>query len=144
MVHVPYRGTGPALQGLLAGEVQLMIGNYGVFRGAHEGGRARVLAISSRERHPGLPDVPTVAETGLDWSVVGFNGIVAPARIPPARRQVLEDAFRAVMASPEMGALLVSLGSVPAFAPGAALDERMRAEREAWARLVREASIQAE
>jgi tripartite-type tricarboxylate transporter receptor subunit TctC len=144
MLHVPYRGTGPALQGLLAGDVQLMIGNYGVFRGAHEGGRVRVLAITSRARHPALPEVPTVAETGLDWSVVGFNGVVAPARIPPERRLLLEDAFRAVMAMPGTAAQMAVLGSVADFAPGAALDARMRADREAWTRLAQEANIQAE
>jgi tripartite-type tricarboxylate transporter receptor subunit TctC len=82
MTHVPYRGTGPALSGLLAGDVHLMIGNYGVFRGAHEGGRVHVLAISTRARHPNLPDIPTAIEAGTDWSVIGFNGIIAPARIP--------------------------------------------------------------
>ncbi|MCU0887238.1 MAG: tripartite tricarboxylate transporter substrate binding protein [Rubritepida sp.] len=144
MTHVPYRGTGPALQGLLAGDVQLMIGNYGVFRGAHEGGRVRVLAISSRERHPNLPDIPTVAESGVDWSLMGFNGIVAPARIPADRRQRLEDAYRAVMEMPETVAQMLSFGSVAAFLPGAALDAHMREQRGFWTRLVREANIQAE
>jgi tripartite-type tricarboxylate transporter receptor subunit TctC len=144
MTHVPYRGTGPALQGLLAGDVQLMIGNYGVFRGAHEGGRVRVLAISSGERHPNLPDIPTVLESGVDWSLMGFNGIIAPARIPPERRQRLEEAYRAVMAMPETVAQMLSFGSVAAFLPGAALDAHMREQRAFWTRLVREANIQAE
>jgi tripartite-type tricarboxylate transporter receptor subunit TctC len=144
MTHVPYRGTGPALQGMLAGDVQLMIGNYGVFRGAHEGGRVRVLGISSPERHPALPDVPTVMETGTDWAVVGFNGVLAPARIPPARRQLLEDACREVMETEDMKALMITLGSVAAFTTGAELDARMRREREGWTRLVRAANIQAE
>lgn len=144
MTHVPYRGTGPALQGLLAGDVQLMVGNYGVFRGAHEGGRVRVLAISSETRHPGLPDVPTVKETGTDWSLMGFNGVIAPARIPPARRQMLEDGFRAVMGTPEMAALMINLGSVAAFTPGAVLDAHMREQRAAWTRLAREANITVE
>ena len=144
MTHVPYRGTAPALQGLLAGDVQLMIGNYGVFRGAHEGGRVRVLAISSPERHPALPEIPTVRETGVDWALRGFNGILAPTRIPPARRQLLEDGFRAVMAAPDMVALMNSMGSVAAFTPGAALGAHMLAQRGFWTRLVREANIQAE
>jgi len=144
MTHVPYRGTGPALQGLLAGDVQLMVGNYGVFRGAHEGGRVKILAITSAERHPNLPNVPTVQETGLDWTLMGFNGVIAPARIPPARRQVLEDGFRAVMATPEMNTLMLSLGSIVAFTPGAVLDTHMREQRAAWTRLAREANISVE
>jgi tripartite-type tricarboxylate transporter receptor subunit TctC len=104
----------------------------------------RVLAISSDARHAGLPDVPTVKETGMDWSLMGFNGVIAPARIPPARRQFLEEAFRAVMAPPEMTALMINLGSVSAFTTGATLDAHMRAERAAWTRLAREANITVE
>ncbi len=144
LTHVPYRGTGPALAGLLAGDVQLMVGNYGVFRGAHEAGRVRVLAISSEARHPNLPDIPTVKESGVDWALMGFNGIIAPARIPPARRQLLEDALRAVMEEPAMVTQMLSLGSIAAFTPGAALDAHMREQRAFWTRLVREANIQAE
>ncbi len=144
LTHVPYRGTGPALAGLLAGDVQLMVGNYGVFRGAHEAGRVRVLAISSEARHPNLPDIPTVKESGVDWALMGFNGVIAPARIPPARRQLLEDALRAVMEEPAMVTQMLSLGSIAAFTPGAALDAHMREQRAFWTRLVREANIQAE
>jgi tripartite-type tricarboxylate transporter receptor subunit TctC len=144
LTHVPYRGTAPALQGLLAGDVQLMIGNYGVFRGVHEAGRVKVLAISSAERHPGLPQVPTAREAGLEWVSMGFNGVIAPAGIPAERRQALEDGFRTVMAMPEIAALMTSLGSIPRFTGGAELDALMRTERAGWTRLVREANIQAE
>lgn len=144
MTHVPYRGTGPALAGLLAGDVHMMIGNYGVFRGAHEAGRVKVLAISTPARHPNLPDIPTAREAGTEWGIIGFNGIIAPRRIPPERRQVLEDGFRHVIALPEMQAQLLTFGSLADFAPGAELDRRMAAERDSWTRLVREANIQPE
>lgn len=142
MTHVPYRGTGPAMAGLLAGDVHMMIGNYGVFRGAHEAGRVKVLAISTPARHPNLPDIPTAREAGTDWGVIGFNGIIAPRRIAPERRQLLEDGFRHVIGLPEMQAQLLSFGSLADFAPGTDLDRRMAAERESWTRLVREANIQ--
>ncbi|MDB5412201.1 MAG: hypothetical protein JWR10_536 [Rubritepida sp.] len=144
MTHVPYRGTGPALQGLLAGDTQLMVGNYGVFRGAVDGGRLRILAISSPERHPSIPDVPTVKEAGLDWTIMGFNGVIAPVRIPAARRQILENAFGTILAQPATVAQMLTFGSIAAFTPGAELDARMRTERADWTRLVREANIQAE
>jgi tripartite-type tricarboxylate transporter receptor subunit TctC len=144
MLHVPYRGTGPALQGLLAGDAHLMIGNFGVFRGAVEAGRARVLAISSPERHPALPEVPTVREAGVDWSLMGFMGVIAPVRLAPARRQALEDAFRVVVESAEIRDLLLGLGSFAAFTPGPALDQHMRTQRALWTRLVQEANIQTE
>ena len=142
MTHVPYRGTGPALNGLLAGDVHMMIGNYGVFRGAHEGGRVRVLAISTRTRHPNLPDIPTAIEAGTDWSIIGFNGVIAPARISPERRKILESGFEAVMRLPETVAQMLGFGSIADYAPGIALDVRMRAERESWTRLVREAKFE--
>jgi tripartite-type tricarboxylate transporter receptor subunit TctC len=142
MTHVPYRGTGPAMAGLLAGDVHMMIGNYGVFRGAHEAGRVKVLAISTPARHPNLPNIPTVREAGTDWGVIGFNGIIAPRRIPADRRQRLEDGFRHVIGLPEMQAQLLTFGSLADFAPGADLDRRMAAERASWTQLVREANIQ--
>jgi len=144
MTHVPYRGTGPAMAGLLAGDVHMMIGNYGVFRGAHEAGRVKVLAISTPARHPNLPSIPTAREAGTDWGIIGFNGIIAPRRIPADRRQRLEDGFRHVIGLPAMQAQLLSFGSLADFAPGAELDRRMAAERASWTRLVREANIQAE
>lgn len=142
MLHVPYRGTGPALQGMLAGDSQLMIGNYGVFRALHEAGQVRILAISGAERHPGLPNVPTVREQGVDWSVMSFNGVVAPAGISAERRQLLGDAFRTVMNEPELRARLTDMGSVVAFTPGAELDARMREDRASWTRLVGDARIE--
>lgn len=142
MLHVPYRGTGPALQGMLAGDSQLMIGNYGVFRGVHEGGQVRILAISGTERHPGLPNVPTVREQGIDWSVMSFNGVVAPAGIPAERRLLLENAFRTVMNEAEIRARLTDMGSVVAFTPGAELDARMRRDRASWTQLVQDARIE--
>jgi tripartite-type tricarboxylate transporter receptor subunit TctC len=75
---------------------------------------------------------------------MGFNGVIAPVRVPPARRQALEDALRAVMEEPAMVAQMLSLGSIAAFTPGSALDTHMRDQRSFWTRLVREANIQAE
>jgi tripartite-type tricarboxylate transporter receptor subunit TctC len=140
-LHVPYTGSGPALQGLLAGDVQLMIANHGVFRGAAEAGLARVLGISSPVRHPALPEVPTLRETGTDWSRVSFIGVVAPARLPAARREMLEAAFRAVLEEEALGRTVLDLGSFAAFAPGAALDRHMREQRALWTRIVREAQL---
>ncbi|NMJ40865.1 hypothetical protein GWK16_06405 [Roseomonas sp. JC162] len=65
-------------------------GKRGAHRSVHEAGQVRILAISGTERHPGLPNVPTVREQGFDWSVMSFNAVTAPAGIPPDRRQLLE------------------------------------------------------
>jgi tripartite-type tricarboxylate transporter receptor subunit TctC len=127
---------------LLADDSPLMTGNYGVFRDVHDAGQVRILAISGSERHPGLPDVPTVREQGFDWSVMSFNAVIAPAGIPPDRRKLLEDAFRAVMAEAEIRDRLTGMGSVVSFTPGAELDARMRRERASWTRLVRDARIE--
>ncbi|MBY0339365.1 MAG: tripartite tricarboxylate transporter substrate binding protein [Acetobacteraceae bacterium] len=142
VAHIPFRGAAPALQAMLAGDVQLMIGAYGIFRGAHEAGLVRVLAISSERRHARLPEVPTLREAGFDVALTGFNGLLAPVRVPAARRQLLEEAIAGVMAAPGVQRAMLDLGSAAAFTPGSALDARMREERAFWTRFAREAGIQ--
>jgi tripartite-type tricarboxylate transporter receptor subunit TctC len=84
IVHAPYRGSAPALQDLLAGSIQLMIDPYGPFVGRAEAGLVRVLAVTSLERIPALPDVPTLSETpGFEgFEATGFVGVGAPAATP--------------------------------------------------------------
>ncbi len=84
IVHVPYRGSGPALQDMLGGRVQLMISPYIVMKGPAEAGQVRVLAVTSSERLPALPDVPTVAEAGARR---GSRRRASSASTPPPRRR---------------------------------------------------------
>lgn len=144
IVHVPYRGSAPAFQDLLGGRLQMMLDGYGVVRGAHEAGRVRVIGITSAERHPQLPDVPTVREQGLDWVFTSWQAIVAPAAIPPPVRDRLEDNLRWVFENTDLPRVLTGLGTFARFAPGAEVDRQMREDRAMWTALVREAGITAD
>ncbi|MBY0338134.1 MAG: tripartite tricarboxylate transporter substrate binding protein [Acetobacteraceae bacterium] len=144
IVHVPYRGSAPALQDLLGGRIQMMLDGYSLMRGAHEGGRLRVIGITSSERHPQLATVPTVKEGGLDWVFESWQAIVCPAATPAAVRQRLEDRLAETFAQSDLPATLTGLGTFPRFAPGAAVDRLIREDRARWTSVVREANITAD
>jgi len=141
IVHVPYRGSAPALQDLVGGRIQLIVGSYSLMRGAHEGNRIRVIGITSGDRHPQLPDVPTVKESGLDWVFASWQAIVCPAATPPAVRQRLEDQLAATFAGSDLPTTLLGLGNFPRFAPGAEVDRLIREDRALWTAVVREVGI---
>ncbi len=145
IVHVPYRGSAPALQDLLGGRVQMMIDGYGLMRGAHEAGRIRVIAMTSHRRHPQLPDVPTVGEAGFRGAEFeSWSTIVAPRATPPAVRQALEDGLRHVFTATDIPQVVTSLGTFPAFAPGSVVDANIVRDRRHWTDVVREAGIVAD
>ena len=80
--HIPYRGSAPALQGLLAGDVDVMFDNLGVSLPLVQAGKLKLLAVASPSRLPALPDVPTIAETLPGFEAVAWYGIVAPPETP--------------------------------------------------------------
>jgi tripartite-type tricarboxylate transporter receptor subunit TctC len=144
IVHVPYRGSAPAFTDLMGGRTQMMLDGYGVVRGAHEAGRVRVIGITSAERHPQLPNVPTVREQGMEWVFTSWQAIAAPAATPAAVRQRLEDNLRWVFENTDLPRTLTGLGTFPRFAPGAEVDRMLREDRAMWTSLVREAGITAD
>jgi tripartite-type tricarboxylate transporter receptor subunit TctC len=143
IVHVPYRGSAPALQDLLAGNIQLMIDPYGPFVGPAEAGLVRVLAVTSLERIPALPDVPTVSETpGLEgFEATGFVGVVAPAATPRPVVAQLEEAVAWAIREPDLEQTYVAQGQTPRFADAAAFRDRITRGHETWGRVAREANI---
>jgi tripartite-type tricarboxylate transporter receptor subunit TctC len=141
MVHVPYRGSAPALQDLIGGRVQLMIDGYNLMRGANEAGRLRVIATTGPRRLAALPDVPTVAETLPGFEALGWQGVVAPAGTPEPVLAALEQAIGALLTGGDLPVVYVGQGQVPAFLPRAPFGELIRREREQWARVIREAGV---
>jgi tripartite-type tricarboxylate transporter receptor subunit TctC len=141
VVHVPYRGSAPALQDLLGGRVQLMVDGYNLMRGAAEAGRVRVIATTGRRRLPALPDVPTVAETLPGFEAEGWQGIVAPAGTPEPILGALEQAISGLLAGGDLPQIYLNQGQLPAFAPRAEFAALIRREREQWTRVIREAGI---
>ena len=115
LVHVPYKGGGPALQAVTAGEVQILFEGLVTLLPQIKSGRLRALAISAAVRDPALPDVPTSAEAGLPAFQVNFwSGLVAPAGTPPEVVATLNAALRQVLAGGDAKATLTRFGLAPA------------------------------
>lgn len=145
MVHVPYRGSAPALQDLMGGRVQMMIDGYNLARSAVEGGRVRVLATTGLERMPALPDIPTVHETvAPGFEALGWQGLMAPAGTPEPIIATLEAAVRWALTETDLPQVYLRQGQLPAFADRQALADRIRRERDQWTEIVRQAGITAD
>ena len=137
MVHIPYRGSAPAFTDLMAGQVQFMAESVPQAANYHRQGKVRVLAVTSRDRSPALPDIPTVAESGLkDFVVVGFYGFMAPAGTPKAALDVLGQAFKTVLAQPDIRRRMTEQGADPAFLGPEDFKQFLAQELPRWADVV--------
>ena len=141
MVHIPYRGSAPAFTDLMGGQVQFMAESIPQAANYHKQGKLRALAVTSRARNPALPDVPTVMESGSPglkgFEVVGFYGFLAPAGLPKDVTAKLSDAFRQVMATPDIRNRMVSQGADPAFMGSDEFAQFLAAEMPRWAAAVK-------
>ena len=106
LLHVPYKGNAPAMTDLIGGQIGMMFDIVSTARGYVASGRVRALAVTSRERNPSLPDVPTMHEAGLpNFEVVGWFGLYAPPKLPPALALRYAEATRKALASDELKVL---------------------------------------
>jgi tripartite-type tricarboxylate transporter receptor subunit TctC len=137
MVHIPYRGSAPAFTDLMAGQVQFMAESIPQAAQYHKQGKVRALAVTSRERNPALPDIPTVMETGIkNFEVVGFYGFLAPAGTPKDVVNKLSDAFKAVMNQSDIRSRMVTQGADPAYLGADDFAKFLTAEMPRWADVV--------
>jgi tripartite-type tricarboxylate transporter receptor subunit TctC len=138
MVHIPYRGSAPAFTDLMGGQVQFMAESIPQAAAYHRQGKVKALAVTSRERNPALPEVPTVIESGLKgFEVVGFYGFLAPANLPKDVTAKLSDAFRQVLANPEIRNRMITQGADPAFLGAEDFSKYLAAEMPRWADAVK-------
>lgn len=138
MVHIPYRGSAPAFTDLMGGQVQFMAESIPQAAAYHKQGKVRALAVTSRERNPALPDTPTVIESGLKgFEVVGFYGFLAPAGLPADVKARLSDAFKQVLATPDIRNRMVTQGADPAFLGADDFAKFLAAEMPRWAEAVK-------
>ena len=138
MVHIPYRGSAPAFTDLMAGQVQFMGESIPQAANYHKQGKVRALAVTSKERNPALPDVPTVIESGIKgFEVVGFYGFLAPAGLPKDITAKLSDAFKQVMTSPDIRNRMVTQGADPAFLGSDEFAQFLLNETPRWAQAVK-------
>lgn len=143
--HVPYRGSGPAMADLLAGNVPLMMDSLAAALGQVKGGRARALAITSAQRSKLLPDVPTVAETvAPGFAAAGWSGVVAPAATPPALVARLSTEIQAVLNDPAVRARIEEQGGIPDPGSPEEYAAFIRAEIAKWKRVADAAGVRLE
>lgn len=145
MVHVPYKGTGPALQDLLGGQVDLTFGTAPPFMPHIQGGKLRVLAVTGKQRLPSLPDVPTTAEAGYPKvDATSWFALFAPAGVPKAIVDKLAADTRAVVQDPAFKKKVEEQGATADYQTPAQLGERVKADLANWALVVKSAKIEAE
>ena len=139
IVHIPYRGSAPAFTDLMAGQVQVMAESIPQAAQYVKAGKLRALAVTSRERNPALPEVPTMIEAGLTgFEVVGFYGVLAPAGTPKAAVEKLSAAFKATLDLPEVRSRMVAQGADPAFLGSDDFAKFLGAEMPRWAKVVKD------
>ena len=142
---VPYQGGGAMFQGLLSKQVPMAFATTLGVIPRLKSGQLRGLAISSAKRVAALPDMPTVAESGLPgFEVTAWFGVFAPARTPKPIIDHLSDAIRKAVAAPDIGKRLVELGAEPLGSTPEDFRTFVQAEFQKWGRLVIEAGIRAE
>ncbi|HZR71755.1 tripartite tricarboxylate transporter substrate binding protein [Bradyrhizobium sp.] len=144
MLHVAYKGAAPATTDLLGNRVQVMFDNMPSIIGHIRGGKLRALAVTTAERSPELPDVPTVAETVPGYEASALFGMGAPAKTPPEIIARLNHEINEVLAEPEVKKRLTELGGAPLIASPKEFGDMIKAETEKWGKVVKSADIKIE
>lgn len=142
MTHIPYKGANPAVTDVMAGQIQLAFAPFPSALPQIKSGRLRVLGVTSAQRSPVLPEVPTVAESGLPgYSAASWFAVLAPAGTPqPLIRKINADT-NAVLALPEVKAAFAADGTAPAGGTPEQLRESMRSGIAQWGKLVRDLGV---
>ena len=145
IVHVPYKGGGPAVADLLAGQVQMVFESFANLGPHIRAGKLRALLVTSRERSPQYPDVPDIVEAGLPQFEIAFwSGLVAPAGTPVDIVNRLNAEVRRALASPEARATLAAQGLDPMADTPAEFATFIAREVEQWGRAVKASGARAE
>jgi tripartite-type tricarboxylate transporter receptor subunit TctC len=146
MVHVPYKGSAPALVDVMGGQVDIMLPGIGSAVNLAKEGKVRALAVSSSKRASAMPDIPTIAESGVPgFELVTWETIQAPAGTPPEIVARLNTAIREILATPELRAQMIKLGVEPeSTKTPAEVAKFVRSEAEKFAKLIRDRNIKSE
>jgi tripartite-type tricarboxylate transporter receptor subunit TctC len=142
MLHVPYKGGGPAMLDLLAGRVAVFFSTVAVARPHIQSGRIKALGVTTPKRSVALPDVPTIAEAGLPgYAASGWYGLVVPAGTPKAAIEKINGAVRTVTRPADMKEKLAGVGVEAADATAAQFGELITADMAKWDKIVRPLKI---
>jgi len=141
LTHVPYNGTGPALNDVIAGHVDLMFAGTASTLPLIAGGRVRAIGVDSEKRIVELPDVPAVAETFPGYVVTSWNAVVAPPKTDARIAATLSTAIAQVVRLPDVDKRLRSLSAIPIGSSPAEAAARIAQERERWRKIIAAAGI---
>jgi len=145
LTTVPYKGAAPAITDLLGGQIQVMFTTVASAASLIEGGQLRALAVTSAERSPAFPNVPTVAEAGVPgYAAESWYGLFAPAKTPREIVERLNKSAAAAVKSEAFNRLGVNEGLVMVASPASELDRYFRAEEERWRKVIQDAGIKIE
>jgi tripartite-type tricarboxylate transporter receptor subunit TctC len=142
IVHVPYNGSGPATQAVLAGDTQICFAALTSAAPFAKAGKLRVLATMSKTRSQALPDVPTIAQAGyLGLEGEGWVGLFVPAGTPPGIIGELSKQTRAVLASPDVALKIATLGFASVGSTPDQFAKQLASESQTWATVIRGANL---
>jgi len=142
LVHVPYRGTGPATADLIPGRIDVMFGTITGLLPLVNSGQVRGLAVTTRRRSPSAPQLPTMAESGLgDFDVSAWFALLAPARTPSEILQKINTDTVAALSDATVKRKLEQLGAIVIGSTATELSSHLASETEKWGSIIREAKI---
>lgn len=143
MLHVPYKGGGPSITAAVGGEIPTVFAGPDSL-GMARSGRLHVVAVTSPERSPLIPDVPAIAETLKGFEVYGWYGLLAPVNTPAAVVQKLNTEINATLKSPEFKKMVEPLGYIPTGSTPAEFGSFVQTETKRWGQVIRKADIKLE
>ena len=142
LTHIPYKGSAQAMQDLLGGQIELMFENLPTAIAQVRAGKVRALGMTSKERSPSMPEVPTVAETGVPgFEATAWFTIAAPAKVPADIIRKLNTDMNAFLKAPDMQQRWIEMGVVPLGGSPADAEKFFVSEREKWNKVIKAAGI---
>lgn len=145
LVHVPYKGTGPAVTELVAGQVQLMFTGLPSTLQFVQAGKLKILGVADPKRSPFMPEVPTIAESGLtDFEAASWFGVMAPAGTPPPILNRLAAEIEGIVSAPQMRERFLAIGAEPVWNTPQEFAAFFRQDVERWAQVVKASGAKAQ
>jgi len=142
MVHIPYKGSGPARAELLGGQVKVGCLGISSVIGNHRAGQLRILGVTSARRSPQLPDIPSIGETLPGYDATLWSGLLAPKGTPPAVVKRIHDEVSRLAARPDVKAAFEASGTDIVITTPGQFTALLKVELEKWGRIVREVKLQ--
>jgi len=145
MVHVPYKGDGPAIIDLIGGQIDIYATNISAVDAHHRAGKVRGLAVTSRKRSTSLPDIPTMEEAGVPgYDLEGWFGFLAPAGTPRPIIDKLHAALLKIVAMPDVQKSMLDIGLTPATLTPEEFRQRIQSDVAKFTRVVKSSGIKIE